>query len=149
MVDEIERIAAFADGSPELKEFNERIASRVAERERQALKFVSSPPGFGVRSGSSDWMDQLLHLERTPGTRKSLALKPEFARRARPARLGRELLARRTSRKWKLTGVDALRRRRAAEPGADAARGGRARGAPRRGDRAARRPYGTPTRRRR
>ena len=30
VVDELQRIAAFADGSPELKAFNERIASRVA-----------------------------------------------------------------------------------------------------------------------
>jgi hypothetical protein len=80
VVDEIARIAAFADGSAELKAFNERIRSRIAERERQALKFLGTPPGFGARSGSSAWPNLLLYLERSPGERKSLVLKPEFAK---------------------------------------------------------------------
>ena len=80
VVDEIQRVAAFADGSAELKAFNERIASRVAERERQAAKFLGTPPGFGARDGNSDWANLLLQLERSPGERKSLVLKPEFAK---------------------------------------------------------------------
>lgn len=104
VVDEIQRIVALPDGSAELKAFNERMASRVAERERQAVKFLGTPPGFGARSGSSAWPDLLLQLERSPGARKSLVLKPEFARiRAAldPSRNAwRELLAR-----WKITGV--------------------------------------------
>ena len=104
VVDEIRRIAAFADGSAELKAFNERIASRVAERERQALKFLGTPPGFGARDGNSDWANLLLQLERSPGERKSLVLKPEFAKvRAlldSNRNVWREALAR-----WKITGV--------------------------------------------
>ncbi|MES2958949.1 MAG: hypothetical protein V4792_12220 [Pseudomonadota bacterium] len=104
VVDEIRRIAAFADGSPELKAFNERMLSRVTERERQAVKFLGTPPGFGARNGSSAWPNLLLQLERSPGTRKSLVLKPEFAR-ARAAldpsrNTWREVLAR-----WNITGV--------------------------------------------
>ena len=104
VTDEIQRIAAFADGSAELKAFNERIASRIAERERQALKFLGTPPGFGSRSGSSAWVNLLLQLERSPGERKSLVLKPEFARLrtllASDRNIWREALAR-----WKITGV--------------------------------------------
>jgi hypothetical protein len=104
VVEEIERIAAFADGSAELKAFNERISSRVAERERQALKFLGTPPGFGSRSGSSAWPNLLLQLERSPGERKSLVLKPEFARiralLASDRNPWREALAR-----WKISGV--------------------------------------------
>ena len=104
VTDEISRVAAFADGSPELKEFNERIASRVVEAERQAAKFIGTPPGFGFRGGNSAWVNLLMQLERSPGTRKSLVMKPEFAR-------VRELLAsnknfwREYLVKWKVTGV--------------------------------------------
>jgi Zn-dependent M16 (insulinase) family peptidase len=104
VVDEIRRIAAFADGSPELKAFNERLLSRVAERERQAVKFLGTPPGFGARSGSSAWPNLLLQLERSPGTRKSLVLKPEFTsiRAALDSNrnVWREALAR-----WNISGV--------------------------------------------
>lgn len=104
IVDELRRIAAWPDGSPELKAFHQRLASRVAERERQAVKFLGTPPGFGARSGSSAWPDLLLQLERSPGTRKSLVLKPEFARvralLASERNPWRERLAR-----WNVTGV--------------------------------------------
>lgn len=104
VVDEIRRIADYADGSPELRAFNERLASRITERERQAIKFLGTPPGFGARSGSSAWPNLLLQLERSPGTRKSLVLKPEFARvralLATDRNVWREQLAR-----WNLTGV--------------------------------------------
>ena len=79
VVDEVKRVAAFADGSADLKEFNDRIASRVTEAERQAAKFIGTPPGFGTRGGNSNWVNLLLQLERSPGERKSLVLKPEFA----------------------------------------------------------------------
>ena len=101
---EIARIAAFSDGSAELKAFNERISSRVAERERQAVKFLGTPPGFGARNGSSAWANLLLQLEHSPGTRKSLVLKPEFAKlRAlldSNRNVWREALVR-----WNITGV--------------------------------------------
>lgn len=104
VVDELQRIAAFADGSAELKAFNERVSSRVAERERQAIKFLGTPPGFGSRNGSSAWPNLLLQLEHSPGTRKSLVFKPEFATlRALLAdnrNVWREALAR-----WNITGV--------------------------------------------
>ena len=79
VMDEMKRIAALPDGSPELKEFNERIKSRVIQTRRGLSKFVNSPPGFGFRNADSSWMTHLLDLNRTPGFRKSVTLKPELA----------------------------------------------------------------------
>ena len=104
VTDEVKRIAAFADGSPELKEFNDRILSRVVEAERQANKFIGTPPGFGVRGGNSNWVNLLHQLERSPGERKSLVLKGEFAKAreliASNRNFWREYLA-----KWNVTGA--------------------------------------------
>ncbi|MDT5295033.1 MAG: hypothetical protein QOJ76_1913, partial [Acidobacteriota bacterium] len=79
ITDEMRRVASFADGSPELKEFNERLKSRVIQTRRGLSKFVNSPPGFGFRNTDSAWMTHLLDLNRTPGFRKSVTLKPELA----------------------------------------------------------------------
>ena len=104
VIDEIARIASFTDGSPELKAFNERIASRVAERERQAVKFLGTPPGFGARSGSSAWVDLLMQLEQSPGARKSLVLKPEFAK-VRSALASERNVWRDALARWQISGV--------------------------------------------
>jgi Zn-dependent M16 (insulinase) family peptidase len=102
---DLRRVASFADDSPELKEFNERIAARVAETHRDLSKFVNSPPGFGFRNTGSDWMDQLLELERTSGFRKSVTMKPQLAFvssvAASKKNLWRDYLS-----KWQLTTVD-------------------------------------------
>ena len=78
VMDEISRIASMKDGSPELKEFNGRVLSRVTESERQLANFVNSPPNWGARSTYSVWMDQLLLLERIPDFRKSVTLSPQL-----------------------------------------------------------------------
>src|SRR5262249_5191221 len=49
ITDELARIAAWKDGSPELKEFNARVRSQLVAARRNARKFVNSPPGFGFR----------------------------------------------------------------------------------------------------
>jgi Zn-dependent M16 (insulinase) family peptidase len=79
IMDEIRRVASFADGSPELKEFNERMKSRAVQTRRTLSKLVNSPPGFGFRNTDSGWMTHLIDLNRTPGFRKSVTLKPELA----------------------------------------------------------------------
>src|SRR5258706_3078971 len=76
---EIARIAALPDGSPELDEFNKRIAGRVVELRRDLSKLVNSPPQFGFRNTGSAWMDHLLDLEKTGTFRKSLTMKPQLA----------------------------------------------------------------------
>jgi 16S rRNA (guanine527-N7)-methyltransferase len=76
----------------------------VLERERQMVRFIGTPPGFGARTGSSGWVNLLLQLESSPGTRKSLVMKPEFARvralLATDRNVWRERLA-----QWQVTGV--------------------------------------------
>ncbi|HEX8116196.1 MAG TPA: hypothetical protein VF521_02880, partial [Pyrinomonadaceae bacterium] len=79
VMDEMKRVASLPDGSPELKEFNERMKSRVVQTRRQLSKLVNSPPGFGFRNADSGWMTHLIDLNRTPGFRKSVTLKPELA----------------------------------------------------------------------
>lgn len=79
IMDELKRVASLPDSSPELKEFNERMKSRVIQSRRGLSKFVNSPPGFGFRNTDSSWMTHLLDLNRTPGFRKSVTLKPELA----------------------------------------------------------------------
>ncbi|HEX8685757.1 MAG TPA: hypothetical protein VF654_04620, partial [Pyrinomonadaceae bacterium] len=76
---EMRRVASFPDGSAELREFNGRLKSRVIQTRRALSKFVNSPPGFGFRNTDSAWMTHLLDLNRTPGFRKSVTLKPELA----------------------------------------------------------------------
>ncbi|HEY3055804.1 MAG TPA: hypothetical protein VGK31_07735 [Thermoanaerobaculia bacterium] len=76
---EIERIASLSDGSKELKEFNDRIASRLVELRRDFAKFVNTPPGFGFRTGGSAWPDHLRHLEKTGAFKRSVTLKPQIA----------------------------------------------------------------------
>src|ERR1044072_3433560 len=79
VLEEMKRVASFADGSAELKEFNERLKSRVVQTRRTLSKLVNSPPGFGVRNSDSGWMTRLVGLNRSPGFRKSVTLKPELA----------------------------------------------------------------------
>ena len=104
VTDEIARVASFADGSAELKEFNTRALSRVVETERQLANFVNTPPSWGARGTGSGWMDQLLLLERTPDFKKSVTLKPQIATirklLASNKNIWRDALA-----KWQITGV--------------------------------------------
>jgi Zn-dependent M16 (insulinase) family peptidase len=79
VLDEISRIMSFADGSPELAEFNERLKNRVTETRRGLSKFVNSPPGFGFRNTGSGWMDQLDRINETGGFKKSVTMKSEMA----------------------------------------------------------------------
>ena len=104
VIGEFAAIAAYPDGSPELKEFNDRLRGRIVEEQRSLSRFVNSPPGFGYRDTSSAWVDQLTELNKEPGFRKSLTEKEDMA--AIQAMLGsgrniwRDLL-----REWKITGV--------------------------------------------
>jgi Zn-dependent M16 (insulinase) family peptidase len=75
---EAKRIGSLADGSAELRDFNARVGSRITASRRDLSKFVNSPPGFGFRETYSSWMNHLIDLNRTPGFRKSVTLKPEL-----------------------------------------------------------------------
>lgn len=76
---EISQVANFADGSPELMEFNQRALERVTSRERGMRTFLNSPPRFGERSSGAQWMTSTQRLHRTGGFRRSLAFADEIA----------------------------------------------------------------------
>ncbi|HEV7237917.1 MAG TPA: hypothetical protein VGQ36_01655 [Thermoanaerobaculia bacterium] len=101
---ELARIAAFQDDSAELKEFNERVLSRVAESERQLANFVNTPPSWGGRGTGSSWMDQLLLLERTNEFKKSVTLAPQIAAVRKQLTSGKNLWHDALA-KWQLTTV--------------------------------------------
>lgn len=104
VLDELKRVASYGDDSAELKEFNDRVSSRIIEAERQLANFVNTPPSWGARGTGSAWMDQLLLLERTADFKKSVTLKPQTAairkQLASGKNIWRDYLA-----KWQLTTV--------------------------------------------
>jgi Zn-dependent M16 (insulinase) family peptidase len=81
MMEEFARVAAFKDGSPELKEFNDRFRNSLTAYRRQLSKFVNTPPGFGFRSGGNGygWLWQTRYLNQEADFRKSVTLKPQIA----------------------------------------------------------------------
>ena len=105
VMDELKRIAALPDGAPELTEFNKQARARLVETKRSLAKLVNSPPGFGGRNGGSTWMEQLYHLNREPGFRKSVTQKPDLEAAdqllAENRNIWRELLP-----KWHLTDTE-------------------------------------------
>jgi DNA-binding transcriptional MerR regulator len=78
IVREIERLAALPAGDPELREFNERIRSRVVSMRRQLSRTVETPPAFGERGTGTFWVNHLHDLQRLQGFRKPLALGPQL-----------------------------------------------------------------------
>ena len=79
VLDEFAKIAAYPDGSAELAAFNARLRSRLVATRRARAKMVESPPGFGMRSTGTGWLNLLEDLSREPGFAKSLIRKPELA----------------------------------------------------------------------
>jgi Zn-dependent M16 (insulinase) family peptidase len=104
VMDEFARIAAYADGSAELAQFNERLKGRILEQRRVLSKFVNSPPGFGLRGTGGAWVGHVYELNKEPGFRKSLTEKAELAEIekliAGSRNIWRDYLPR-----WKITGV--------------------------------------------
>ncbi|WP_295798954.1 hypothetical protein [Mucilaginibacter sp.] len=78
VIDELKRVAAFPDHSPELLEFNKRFASSLLSSNRSDAKFVNSPPKFGFRNTGDNWYVELQVLEGVPGFTKSVMLKPQM-----------------------------------------------------------------------
>ena len=78
VMEELARVAAWKDGSPELAEFNARLKNRVIQSRRSLSKFVNSPPGFGFRSTSAAWISHIYLLGKSNDFRKSVTMKPEL-----------------------------------------------------------------------
>ncbi len=76
---ELARVADFADGSPELRAYNQRALGRLIESRRSLRKFLNSPPGFGARNLGAAWMEHLDHLATAGGARRSLAMQEPFS----------------------------------------------------------------------
>ena len=74
---ELARIASWADGSPELIEFNARVSTRATEFKRFLSKLSDSPPAFGLRNTYATWLEHLTRVNQEPGFRKSITLKPD------------------------------------------------------------------------
>jgi Zn-dependent M16 (insulinase) family peptidase len=69
----VRKVHDFADGSPELKEFNNRTRSRLIEQKKNLENHLNQPPMFGFRTGPSGaWLSKMEDLERVSGFRKSL-----------------------------------------------------------------------------
>jgi Zn-dependent M16 (insulinase) family peptidase len=104
VIEELKRVAAWPDGSADLKAFNQRLKSRILQRRRELARFVNSPPGFGLRGIGSDWVTQLVRLNKEPGFRKSLTEKEDLdaieAQVGGSGNIWRDALA-----AWKLTDV--------------------------------------------
>jgi Zn-dependent M16 (insulinase) family peptidase len=81
ILDEFARVAAFKDGSSELKEFNDRFRNSLTGYRRNLSKFVNTPPGFGFRGGGNGypWITQTRALNTQDDFRKSVTLKPQVA----------------------------------------------------------------------
>ena len=76
---ELKRIASFKDGSPGLKEFNQRIKNSLIEYKRFLAKFTNTPPKFGYRDTYESWYLQVQEMARMPGFQKSVVMKPQCA----------------------------------------------------------------------
>ena len=78
VLEELRRVGAMKDGSPELAEFNARLKNRVIQTRRSLSKFVNSPPGFGFRGTSAAWVSHIYRLGKSNDFRKSVTMKPEL-----------------------------------------------------------------------
>ena len=78
VMDELSRIAAFKDNSPELKEFNTRFKNSLTDTKRSLAKFINTPPKFGFRNTYDSWYSQLDEMDKIKDFRKSIILKPQF-----------------------------------------------------------------------
>ena len=77
---ELAKLAKLPDGDPQLVAFDARVQSRVTDMRRRLNKFLDTPPGFGFRGTSSEWLSHLHELAKTPGFQKSLTMRPELAK---------------------------------------------------------------------
>lgn len=103
--DELLRISAFKDNSPELLEFNKRLKNSGTDYKRSLAKFVNSPPKFGFRNTFTSWYDQLDFLSKTDQFRKSIILNPQFAEIEARLATGKNFW-KDEIHKWKLEEID-------------------------------------------
>nr|MBN2278683.1 hypothetical protein [candidate division Zixibacteria bacterium] len=74
----IREIAEYPAGSAELNKFNDRARSHLLQARKQIENALNSPPMFGYRGISGQWLDMLKNLEDESGFHKSLMLSERF-----------------------------------------------------------------------
>ncbi len=79
IIDEFKTIAAYQDGSEELKEFNERALNGIISERRSLRNFLNQPPGFGFRGSGAGWFSHLQELSKSDGFRKKLTMNERLA----------------------------------------------------------------------
>lgn len=104
ILEELQRIADWEDGSPELAEFSARLEAGMLRTRRQLDKLTSSPPGFGARMGSSVWPSLLRELAEYEGFEKKLTLDEQCSYVEQHA-LSAKNIWRTKLRDWGLLGV--------------------------------------------
>jgi hypothetical protein len=103
ITEELKRIAAWPDGSPELLAFNERVRSQLLQERRRLEHFVNSPPQFGFRSGSQPWNVHLDTVNESTEFRRSVTLKPQIEAVGKLLESGKNIWRDRIAA-WKLIG---------------------------------------------
>lgn len=78
ILDELSKVAAFKDNSPELKEFNSRFKNNLTDTKRGLTKFINTPPKFGFRNTYDSWYSQIEEMGKIRDFKKSIILKPQF-----------------------------------------------------------------------
>ncbi|MFT3679047.1 MAG: hypothetical protein QM791_02170 [Ferruginibacter sp.] len=78
IMEELNRVASFKDGSAELKEFNQRFKNSLTESRRGLAKFINTPPKFGYRNTNENWYQQIKEMEKSTGFKKSIIQKSNF-----------------------------------------------------------------------
>jgi len=69
----VRKVHDYADGSPDLKEFNNRTRNRLIELKKNLENHLNQPPMFGYRAHiAGAWLSKMGDLESVPGFRKSL-----------------------------------------------------------------------------
>jgi Zn-dependent M16 (insulinase) family peptidase len=101
ILNELNRVASFADNSPELKEFNERVRNNLVDEQRSLNKFISTPPKFGFRNTGDGWYNTLEELNKTASFKKSLIQKPELSAIEKQLQSGKNIWKEYIA-KWKL-----------------------------------------------
>lgn len=78
IIEELNSIAAYKDGSEELKAFNRRFVNSLTDNKRSLAKFINTPPKFGYRDTYEGWYQQVKEMEKINDFKKSIILKPQF-----------------------------------------------------------------------
>jgi Zn-dependent M16 (insulinase) family peptidase len=76
----LREIASYPDSAPELQALNRWVRVQLLTQQRDLAVWQASPPGFGQRRLEPVWMEHLERLEGMTGVRKSLVLKPYWAK---------------------------------------------------------------------